>query len=111
MKEGSAGGSATNFTWDIYLFGAEAGADKGLVNISNLTADQDFSSPDGLVFSPATGFCWIQPHDDSYTDVTNCVMLAALPGTVPTRSVDRSGDQMPVVFAVPQPVADMRDTI
>ncbi|MGJ7489555.1 PhoX family protein [Variovorax sp. ZT4R33] len=82
MKEGAAGGAATNFTWDIYLFGAEAGADKGMVNISNLTADQDFSSPDGLVFSPATGICWIQTDDGAYTDVTNCMMLAALPGNV-----------------------------
>ncbi|MBS77542.1 PhoX family phosphatase [Variovorax sp.] len=82
MKEGSAGGAATTFTWDIYLFGAEAGADKGMVNISSLTADQDFSSPDGLVFSPATGICWIQTDDGAYTDVTNCMMLAALPGKV-----------------------------
>ncbi|HSV51221.1 MAG TPA: PhoX family phosphatase [Burkholderiaceae bacterium] len=82
MKEGSAGGSATAFTWDIYLFGAEAGADKALVNISSLTADQDFSSPDGLVFSPATGICWIQTDDGAFTDVTNCMMLAAVPGQV-----------------------------
>lgn len=82
MKEGSAGGAATSFTWDIYLFGAEAGAEKGLVNISNLTADQDFSSPDGLVFSPSTGICWIQTDDGAYTDVTNNMMLAAIPGRV-----------------------------
>lgn len=82
MKEGSAGGAATSFTWDIYLFGAEAGADKGMVNISNLTADQDFSSPDGLVFSPSTGICWIQTDDGAYTDVTNNMMLAAIPGRV-----------------------------
>lgn len=82
MKEGAAGGIATTFTWDIYLFGAESGADKGMVNISNLTADQDFSSPDGLVFSPATGICWLQTDDGAYTDVTNNMMLAALPGQV-----------------------------
>ena len=82
MKEGAGGGSATSFTWDIYLFGAESGADKGMVNISNLTADQDFSSPDGLVFSPSTGICWIQTDDGAYTDVTNCMMLAAIPGKV-----------------------------
>lgn len=82
MKEGAAGGSATSFTWDIYLFGAESGADKGMVNISSLTADQDFSSPDGLVFSPSTGICWIQTDDGAYTDVTNCMMLAAIPGKV-----------------------------
>lgn len=72
---------ATTFTWDIFLFGAasDAAAD---VNISGLTADNDFSSPDGLWFSPATHICWIQTDDGAYTDVTNCMMLAALPGTV-----------------------------
>ena len=73
---------ATTFVWDVYLFGAEAGADKGTVNMSNLTGDQDFSSPDGLVFSPYTGLCWIQTDDGAYTDVTNCMMLAAAPGQV-----------------------------
>ena len=79
LKEGA---TATSFTWDVYLFGAEAGADKAMVNISALTADQDFSSPDGLVFSKATGICWIQTDDGAYTDVTNCMMLAAVPGSV-----------------------------
>ncbi|MDY0106598.1 MAG: PhoX family phosphatase [Giesbergeria sp.] len=79
MKEGA---TVSAFTWDVYLFGAEAGADKSLVNISALTADQDFSSPDGLVFSKATGICWIQTDDGAYTDVTNCMMLAAMPGSV-----------------------------
>ncbi len=79
MKEGA---TVSTFTWDVYLFGAEAGADKSLVNISALTADQDFSSPDGLVFSKATGICWIQTDDGAYTDVTNCMMLAAMPGSV-----------------------------
>ncbi|MFD0668120.1 PhoX family protein [Ramlibacter sp. MAHUQ-53] len=82
VKEGAAGAAATSFTWDIYLFAAEAGADKAMVNISSLTADQDMSSPDGLVFSPNTGICWIQTDDGAYTDVTNCMMLAAIPGQV-----------------------------
>lgn len=82
MKEGTGAAAATSFTWDIYLFAAEAGADKAMVNISSLTADQDMSSPDGLVFSPATGICWIQTDDGAYTDVTNCMMLAAVPGQV-----------------------------
>ena len=79
MKEGA---TVSAFTWDVYLFGAEAGADKTMVNISSLTADQDFSSPDGLAFSKATGICWIQTDDGAYTDVTNCMMLAAVPGQV-----------------------------
>ncbi len=82
VKEGSGASAATGFTWDVYLFGAEAGADSGKVNLSSLTADQDFSSPDGLAFSPYTGICWIQTDDGAYTDVTNCMMLAAVPGTV-----------------------------
>jgi secreted PhoX family phosphatase len=82
IKEGAAGSAATAFTWDIYLFAAEAGADKGMVNLSALTADQDMSSPDGLVFSKSTGICWIQTDDGAYTDVTNCMMLAAIPGRV-----------------------------
>ncbi|MBP6599874.1 MAG: DUF839 domain-containing protein, partial [Giesbergeria sp.] len=74
--------NGSSFQWDVYLFGAEAGADQSLVNISALTHDQDFSSPDGLVFSKATGICWIQTDDGAYTDVSNCMMLAALPGRV-----------------------------
>jgi len=71
-----------NFNWDIYLFASEATADKATVNLSSLTDDNDLSSPDGLVFSPATGVCWIQTDDGAYTDITNCMMLAALPGQV-----------------------------
>ena len=82
FKEGAGASAATAFAWDVYLFGAETGANGGLVNLSNLTADQDFSSPDGLAFSPYTGICWIQTDDGAYTDVTNCMMLAAVPGTV-----------------------------
>jgi secreted PhoX family phosphatase len=66
----------------VYVFGAESGAAPGSVNLSSLTADQDFSSPDGLVFSPSTGIMWIQTDDGAYTDVTNCMMLASLPGQV-----------------------------
>ncbi len=82
LKEGSVGSAATGFSWDIYVFGAQSDADASLVNLSSLTADQDMSSPDGLVFSPATGVMWIQTDDGAYTDVSNCMMLAAIPGTV-----------------------------
>ncbi|WP_029527116.1 PhoX family protein [Polaromonas glacialis] len=82
LKEAAAGNAALTFSWDVYVFGAESGADAGKVNLSSLTADQDFSSPDGLVFSPSTGIMWIQTDDGAYTDVTNCMMLASLPGTV-----------------------------
>ena len=73
---------ATSFTWDVYLFGAEAGADPALINLSGLSADNDFSSPDGLSFTNSTGLCWIQTDDGAYTDVSNCMLLASVPGTV-----------------------------
>jgi secreted PhoX family phosphatase len=82
MKENGGEPGATAFTWDIYLFGAEAGAPTGIINLSGLSADQDLSSPDGLVFTPSTGLCWVQTDDGAYTDITNCMMLAAVPGTV-----------------------------
>ena len=73
---------ATTFVWDIYLFGAGADADRANVNVSSLSADNDFSSPDGLWFSPTTSICWIETDDQSATDVSNCMLLAALPGAV-----------------------------
>lgn len=72
----------TGFRWDIFLFASEAGADRGSVNLSGLTDENDLSSPDGLVFSKASGICWIETDDGAYTDQTNCMLLAALPGRV-----------------------------
>lgn len=81
MRETGNEAAATTFHWDIYLFGAETGLDTTSINISGLTDDNDFSSPDGLWFSQAVpGLMWLQTDDSSYTDVTNCMMLAALPG-------------------------------
>ncbi len=82
MRESNNDGAATSFTWDIYLFGAQANADLAKVNLSGLTNDQDFSSPDGLWFSAKTGFAFIQTDDGSYTDATNCMMLIGRPGVV-----------------------------
>ena len=82
MREVNSESAATAFTWDVYLFGAQADADPSLVNLSGLSTDQDFSSPDGLWFSPKTGFCFIQTDDGAYTDVTNCMMLIGRPGQV-----------------------------
>ncbi len=72
----------TGFRWDIYLFASEADADKATVNLSNLNDENDLSSPDGLVFSQATGLCWIETDDGAYTDKTNCMLMAAVPGRV-----------------------------
>lgn len=82
MRETRGANDALRFTWDIYLFGAEAGMAPARVNLSALTADNDFSSPDGLWFSRKTGLAFIQTDDGAYTDVTNCMMLVAKPGSV-----------------------------
>lgn len=82
MAEADGRGDALGFRWDVYLFGAQADADPAKVNLSSLTDEQDFSSPDGLWFSPTTGLCWIQTDDGAYTDTTNCMMLAGIPGRV-----------------------------
>ena len=74
--------AASTFKWDIYLFASEADADRATVNLSSLTEDNDLSSPDGLVFSKATSICWIETDDGAYTDKTNCMLLAALPGHI-----------------------------
>lgn len=73
---------AATFTWDVYLFGARATDDPANINLSGLTVANDLSSPDGLWFSEATKLLWIQTDDGYFTDTTNCMMLAALPGTV-----------------------------
>lgn len=81
-KEAGGDHTAATFNWDIYLFGAQADAGAN-VNLSGLTLENDFSSPDGLWFSESTkGLLWVQTDDGYYTDVTNCMMLAAIPGTV-----------------------------
>jgi secreted PhoX family phosphatase len=89
LRENGNTTEATAFTWDIYAFGAGVDLDPANINLSSLTADNDFSSPDGLWFarpSNASGLVkpvlWIQTDDGAYTDVTNCMMLAAMPGTV-----------------------------
>ena len=81
FKEAGNLSTATAFTWDIFLFGAEEDSVPD-VNISQLTAKNSLSSPDGLWFSKSTGICWIQTDDGAFTDETNCMLLAAVPGTV-----------------------------
>jgi hypothetical protein len=82
IRVADAAPSGTAFKWDIYLFASEAGADRSRVNLSGLTDENDLSAPDGLAFSEATGICWIQTDDGAYTDQTNCMLLAAVPGQV-----------------------------
>ena len=89
LREAGDTSEAQTFTWDIYAFGAGSDLDAANINLSGLTADNDFSSPDGLWFSRRSNvggqlnpLLWIQTDDGAYTDVTNCMMLAALPGQV-----------------------------
>ncbi len=89
LREDGDNTAALTFKWDIYLFGADA-ADAGAnVNLSGLTADNDFSSPDGAYFSRSTNAAgqfnpvlWIETDDGALTDRTNCMLLAAIPGRV-----------------------------
>ncbi|MCL7943851.1 PhoX family phosphatase [Marinobacter sp. ATCH36] len=79
-KEAGSNNAATTFEWDIFLFGS--GADRGSdYNISGLTADNEFSSPDGI-FIDHRGLVWIQTDDGGLRDTTNNQMLVAIPGTV-----------------------------
>jgi len=82
FKETGSLSTATTFTWDIFVFGAEEDAPVSSVNISGLTSANSFSSPDGLWFSKSTGICWIQTDDSAFTDETNCMLVAAVPGSV-----------------------------
>ncbi len=89
LREAGDDQAATSFRWDIYLFGADSADANADVNISGLTAENDFSSPDGLYFSRPTNalgqvkpVLWIETDDGALTDRTNCMLLAAIPGTV-----------------------------
>ena len=73
--------ASTSFKWDIFLFGSRSTSDAKNINVSGLTANNDLSSPDGLWFG-SSGLLWIQTDDGAYTDVTNCMLLAAIPGKV-----------------------------
>jgi uncharacterized protein len=89
MREAGDTTEATSFTWDIYVFAAGSDLDAANINISGLTADNDFSMPDGLWFSRTANaggvgnpLLWIETDDSAYTDVTNCMLLVGQPGTV-----------------------------
>ncbi len=79
-REDNGDAAATTFTWDVYLF-ASPNAAPASYNVSGLTPSNDMSSPDGLWFD-SRGILWIQTDDGAYTGTTNCMMLAATPGTV-----------------------------
>ena len=90
LREAGDDPAATTFAWDIFLFGAQAKADPNIddvnyqknVNLSKLSEFNDLSKPDGCWFSRATGILWIETDDNTFTDQTNCMLLAAIPGTL-----------------------------
>jgi secreted PhoX family phosphatase len=89
LRENGNTTEALTFAWDIYLFGAGSDLDPANINLSGLTADNDFSSPDGLWFGRPTNasgqvrpMLWLQTDDGAFTDVTNNQMLLGMPGSV-----------------------------
>ena len=89
LRETGDTAAAETFRWDIFLFGAQAVADPGFdnvnwqanVNLSSLSPMNDLSKPDGCWFSRASGILWIETDDNTFTDQTNAMLLAAVPGT------------------------------
>ena len=89
LRENGDTTEATAFAWDIYAFGSGADLNAENINLSGLDASNDFSSPDGLWFGLPTNvtgqvspIMWIETDDGAYTDVTNCMLLASMPGRV-----------------------------
>ena len=88
IRETNDNAGSETFNWDIFLFGAQAVADAGIdnvnwqqnVNLSNLSPMNDLSKPDGCWFSKASGILWIETDDNTFTDQSNCMLLAAVPG-------------------------------
>lgn len=88
IREDHDRSDAKTFRWDIFVFGAQAQADAGLddaqyqanVNLSGLTEGNDFSKPDGCWFSAVSGILYIETDDNTMTDQSNAMLLAAIPG-------------------------------
>lgn len=80
------------FTWDIFVFGANAGG-AAEINRSGLTELNQFASPDGMRFD-SRGVLWFETDNSESTvsDYTNDQLLAVIPGLL----VDAAGRQVPV---------------
>ncbi len=89
IRETGDNAGAETFAWDIFLFGSQAVADTGVdnvnwqqnVNLSALSPMNDLSKPDGCWFSDVSGILWIETDDNTFTDQSNAMLLAAVPGT------------------------------
>ncbi|AZG72120.1 PhoX family protein [Shewanella livingstonensis] len=86
------GDAATEFSWDIFIFGSPADGDAE-TNLSGLTDLNQFASPDGLAFDQR-GILWVQTDNGAseVTEETNDQMLAIVPSTM----VDADGNQQVV---------------
>lgn len=73
------GNMATEFTWDIFVYGAPA-VDDADINRSGLAEMNQFASPDGLMFD-SRGILWVQTDNgaDEVENYTNDQMLAVIP--------------------------------
>jgi len=88
IREDGDDAGALTFRWDIFLFAAQANADTPAeeanyqqnVNLSGLTGANDLSKPDGCWFSSVTGILYVQTDDNTFTDQSNAMLLAAIPG-------------------------------
>lgn len=78
LAESDEDPAATTFGWDIFVFGSNASAADDF-NISGLTEDNEFGSPDGLWFDKR-GVLWIQTDNGAPLDSgSNDQMLAVIP--------------------------------
>jgi len=79
MRETGGDPAATTFSWTIFVFGAPATNTAN--NLSELSADNDFASPDGLWADPR-GLLWIQTDNPSTNEMgllCNNQMLVTIP--------------------------------
>ena len=89
LRENGNDPAALGFAWDIFVFGSAA---DGSTNFSGLTADNEFSSCDGLWFDSA-GLLWIQTDGNQPGD-THDQMLAAVPGEVGDGGIDAGNNDV-----------------
>lgn len=79
MRETGSDPAALTFSWSIFVFGSPATNSSN--NLSQLTADNDFASPDGLWMDPR-GLLWIQTdngHSNEMGKLCNNQMLVTIP--------------------------------
>ncbi|OHV10491.1 PhoX family protein [Kushneria phosphatilytica] len=95
---------ANRFEWEVFLFGAPAGAGNE-INRSGLTEANEFASPDGLWFDErgenGEGILWIETdngidkgRDNAVAQATNDQVLAIVPGALARGDTRQTGQQL-----------------